>query len=198
MVPMSRTANLSILTRDSTTVEIDLFTSVLSLEFYELVKSKATDWSTVHPFQEGKTYTLDDLVEHEFVVYKSLANSNTAMLIDSTKWAEAKPFEEAIFNSLWESGMASWLANSIWASVFTFQVYQMGGKGLVKHFDDSGERTTNEREFYTAKREVEASIARGKRVMMAFISANKTALGYSDTDQNNVVDEENCRIGFLY
>lgn len=198
MIPAARTSNLSILDRDGVSVEIDEFTSVLNLDFYELLKTKAIDWSAVKPFQEGRTYSLGNLVEHEFIVYESLANSNTSMIVDTTKWKEAKKFDTEIYNSLWDAGMSTWLANSIWKSVVEFQTYQMGGKGAVKHFDDSGERTVNERELYSLKRTIEASIARGKRIMMAFISANKTALEYSSVDQNAVIEEDNSRVGFLY
>lgn len=163
-----------------------------------MLKTKAIDWSNVKSFQEGRVYAIGDLVEHEFIVYESLSNSNSAMIVDSTKWKESKKFDGDIYNSLWDAGMSTWLANSIWSSVLEFQTYQMGGKGAVKHFDDSGERTVNEREFYSLKRTIDASIARGKRIMLAFISANKTALQYSDETQNAVIEEDNNRIGFLY
>lgn len=198
VIPAARSANLSILNRDSTSVEIDEFSSVLNSDFYELLKTKAIDWSNVKSFQEGRVYAIGDLVEHEFIVYESLSNSNSAMIVDSTKWKESKKFDGDIYNSLWDAGMSTWLANSIWSSVLEFQTYQMGGKGAVKHFDDSGERTVNEREFYSLKRTIDASIARGKRIMLAFISANKTALQYSDETQNAVIEEDNNRIGFLY
>jgi hypothetical protein len=170
-------------------IERDLFTDCLNLDFRDLLISKRINYSNVSQYSDANVYHEDNLVENAGIIYKSLVNYNECLLTDQDKWVKADYFDGAIYNNLWNVGMARWICLKVYSENLTYTTYHSGGKGLIKHFEDSGQRTVDTKEFYAYKRQIESDIKMAHRVMMAFISKNKEALGYID---ENDCGEEGC------
>lgn len=187
--PALRTLNRDIWCQSIEVVENDLFLDCLGHDFRDRLINERNDFTCVKLYSDANIYQRGDLVESDSIIYMSLKNNNDKFLSDSDYWQLADYFGSDIFNSLWKTGMARWICMSIYNHNLTYTTYHSGGKGLIKHFEDSGQRTVDSKEFYTYKRQVEGDIRMAHRVMMNFISVNAVALGY-ETDE---CDDDDCK-----
>lgn len=187
--PALRTLNRDIWCQSIEVVENDLFLDCLGLDFRDILISHRNDFSDVKLYSDAEIYDLDDLVESDSIIYKSLQANNDKFLSNTDWWVKADFFDDEIFNKLWHGGMARWICMSIYNHNLTYTTYHSGGKGLIKHFEDSGQRTVDSKEFYTYKRQVEGDIRMAHRVMMNFITLNATALGYETDD----CEDDDCK-----
>ena len=167
--PALRTLNRDIWCQSIEVVENDLFLDCLGYDFRDILIENRNDFSGVKLYSDAETYALNDLVESDSIVYKSLKANNNKFLSNTDWWEKADFFCEEIYNKLWHGGMARWICMSIYNHNLTYTTYHSGGKGLIKHFEDSGQRTVDSKEFYTYKRQVEGDIRMAHRVMMNFI-----------------------------
>lgn len=187
--PALRTLNRDIWCQSIEVVENDLFLDCLGYDFRDILIENRNDFSGVKLYSDAETYALNDLVESDSIVYKSLKANNNKFLSNTDWWEKADFFCEEIYNKLWHGGMARWICMSIYNHNLTYTTYHSGGKGLIKHFEDSGQRTVDSKEFYTYKRQVEGDIRMAHRVMMNFISLNAEELGY-ETDE---CEDDDCK-----
>lgn len=159
-------------------IERDLFSDCLDLDFRQLMIDNRIDYSGVSLYSDADTYQMGSLVENAGIVYKSLVADNDFALSDVTKWEKAKYFTAEKYNMLWNIGMARWIALKVYSENLTYTTFHSGGKGLIKHFEDSGQRTVDQREFFTYKRQIDSDVNMAHKVMMAYIKKNATELGW--------------------
>lgn len=203
-IPALRASNNSVYESIVSVQEQDAFLDCFgNLDLYNALIDKKIDYSSVEPFSEGTSYSLDDLVEHNLVVYKSKVNTNTSLLHVEADWEEAPVFEnQAKYEECWNNaGMATWLANVIWKASIAFQTYQVSGKGPVKHFEDSGERTVDSKEYYTLVKSIETNVRASRRIMLNYINKYGSDFGITDTscDENAtgyIGDLDDSRVAF--
>lgn len=186
--PALNTINRDLLCNSIEVVERNLFLDCLSLEFRDLLIESKNDFSNVQMYSDANTYAQNDLVEINNIVYKSKTDNNTNPISDNAHWELMPAFNDELKERLWNVGMAKWIAMSVYSENLAYITYHAGGKGIVKHFEDSGQRTIEHREFYSYKRQVDGDIKMAHRVMMDFIKRNAEALGF---EQKNCEDE-NC------
>lgn len=178
--PALETINRDLWCNSIEVLERDLFSNCLNLDFRQLLIDDRVDYSAVELYSDANTYGLNALVENSGIVYKSLVADNDFLLTDVTKWAKATYFTTAKYNMLWNVGMARWIALSIYSENLAYTTFHSGGKGLIEHFEDSGQRTVSEKKFYMYKRQVENDIRTSNKVMMAYIKKNATNLGWQE------------------
>jgi hypothetical protein len=179
-------------------IERDLFSDCLNLEFRDLLIDDRIDYSAVELYSDADTYGLNSLVENSGIIYKSLVANNNFLLTDVTKWQKAKYFESDKYNLLWNVGMARWIALKVYSENLTYTTFHSGGKGLIKHFEDSGQRTVDQKEFFTYKRQIESDVNMAHRVMMAHIKKNAIDLGWVEPTcgEDGCFDQDSDRIAW--
>jgi hypothetical protein len=187
--PALRTINRDLWCNSIEVVERNLFLDCLTLDFKDLLESHRIDFTSVGLWSDANIYSNGQMVENDSIIYVSVADNNDKFLSNSDYWQRADFFDEEIYNNLWRIGMAKWICMSIYSETLAYTTYQSGGKGLIKHFEDSGQRTVDVKEFYTYKRQVEGDIKMAHRVMMNFINTYKVELGY-ETDE---CESDACR-----
>jgi hypothetical protein len=178
-------------------IERELFSDCLTLDFRDLLIADRADFSSVKLYSDAEVYCDDDLVESAGVVYQSLKPNNDKSLLDLKYWKVKSYFNTEKYNTLWSVGMARWIALKVYSENLAYTTFHSGGKGLIKHFEDSGQRTVNEKEFYAYKRQVESDIAMAYRVMMSYIKKN-TDLGWEEPTcgDDGCFDQDSDRIAW--
>lgn len=196
--PALKTINRDIWCNSIEVIEQDLFMDCLGLDFRDLLIADKVDYSGVATYSDANIYEEDDLVENETLIYKSLIDLNECPLTDTDAWEVVKYFTTPIYNTLWNIGMAKWICMSIYSQNLTYTTYHSGGKGIIKHFEDSGQRTVNEKEFYTYKRQVESDIKMAHRVMMRYVDKHSTELGIEENDceDGSCLDQDSDRVAW--
>jgi hypothetical protein len=159
-------------------IERDLFSDCLDLDFRQLMISDRNDFSTVVIYSDAEVYCDKDLVENSGIIYQSLKPNNDKNLLDTKWWKTVSYFKSDKYNVLWGLGMARWIALKVYSENLTYTTFHSGGKGLIKHFEDSGQRTVDQREFFTYKRQIDSDVSMAHKVMMAYIKKNATDLGW--------------------
>ena len=156
------------------------------------------DYSDVELYSDADTYGLNALVENSGIIYKSLVADNDFSFSDVTKWEKAKYLTDDKYKLLWNVGMARWIAMKVYSENLTYTTFHSGGKGLIKHFEDSGQRTVNEKEFYTYKRQIDNDVKMAHRVMMAYIKKNADALGWVEPTcgEDGCTDQDSDRVAW--
>lgn len=179
-------------------IERDLFSDCLNLDFRDLLINDRVDYSAVSLYSDADIYGLDALVENSGIIYKSLVADNNFLLTDVTKWQRANYFETEKYNLLWNVGMARWIALKVYSENLTYTTFHSGGKGLIKHFEDSGQRTVDQKEFFTYKRQIESDVNMAHRVMMAHIKKNAVDLGWAEPTcgEDGCFDQDSDRIAW--
>lgn len=194
---MLGSANRELLQTQVSDIEVDLFRECFTLEFREQLITASTDVYGIPEYSETATYALGDKVYFRFKVYESLANANTAQLADVSKWKEPLFFgDNEKENKLWYGGMSRWIAYSVYKAAAPYIAYPASGKGIMTHFEDSGERTVDPKQFYTLVRSIDNNISIAKRNMLFYYN---TLFLSADSNCNTKDDdgyEANDRIAF--
>lgn len=196
-IPALRSINRDLFCNQILPTEMKLFGECVGYDFRDAMLADAIDYSSVEEYQESKVYDLDELVYFDGLIYKSLVALNYSVnFVDDTKWETVSTFANPNFNDLWVCGMAKWIGMSIYKDVVPFITYQASGKGVVKQFEDSGQRTIETREYYTYIKSIESQILDAKKSMMFFyrkltiINQPSTTCGTKNSDDCDNVDEE--------
>ncbi len=161
-------------------IERDLFSDCLDLDFRQLMINDRNDFSKVGIYSDAEVYCDKDLVENSGIIYQSLKPNNDKSLLDTKWWKLVSYFKTDKYNILWGLGMARWIALKVYSENLTYTTFHSGGKGLIKHFEDSGQRTVDQREFFTYKRQIDSDVSMAHKVMMAYIKKNATDLGWTE------------------
>lgn len=108
---------------------------------------------------EQKTYSINQYVIFNDIIYKSVENSNTTMP-GSSKWIEPDKFDSEFYNEIWHSSLKYILSFKTALNTVTFTTFQAGSKGIGKHKeDDSGFEGANIQEMIAWKKECAEAIA---------------------------------------
>lgn len=159
-------------------IERELFSDCLNLDFRDLLIADRNDFSTVELYSDAQVYCDRAMVENSGTIYQSLKPSNDKLLTDTKWWKTVSYFKSDKYNVLWGLGMARWIALKVYSENLVYTTFHSGGKGLIKHFEDSGQRTVDQKEFYSYKRQIESDVAMAHRVMMVHVKKNATDLGW--------------------
>jgi hypothetical protein len=127
-----------------------------------------------------------------------LKPNNDKILTDVKHWEKVSYFKSDKYNLLWNIGMARWIAMKVYSENLPYTTFHSGGKGLIKHFEDSGQRTVNEKEFYTYKRQIDGDVKMSRMVMMAHIKKNAEELGWVEPTcgDDGCIDQDSDRIAW--
>lgn len=179
-------------------IERELFSDCLNLDFRDLLIADRNDFSSVELYSDAQVYCDRALVENSGIIYQSLKPNNDKLLTDTKWWKTVSYFKSDKYNVLWGLGMARWISLKVYSENLVYTTFHSGGKGLIKHFEDSGQRTVDQKEFYSYKRQIESDVAMAHRVMMSHIKKNAVELGWEEPTcgDDGCLDQDSDRIAW--
>jgi hypothetical protein len=189
--------NKDVLLSSAKVIEMTIFAECFGEEFRERLMDDIIEYS-YKKYSDADVYSEGDIVEHNFVLYRSLKEENDCFVTFVDDWEKVPKFEKEIYNQLWSSGMESWISNTILSTNLGALTYPISGKGVTKQFEDSGQRTVDVREFYTVKKDIENVAKMSHRIMVSFVDKHRKELGFAESNCGETGCEtiENDRIAW--
>ena len=133
-------------------VEVNFARQWLGWEFYKLLVADARDLSNIADYVEGTTYSQNDLVQCYGVIYKSLSDSNTAVITDTDNWEKLdSKMQTAAYAELYEYFLRDYLAYIISADALEY-ANPVTGQGVVEQNNGEVKTASLERQHSREKK----------------------------------------------
>lgn len=178
-------------------IEYNFFsTRCLSIDFYDLLISKQTDFSGYTEYTDDE-YELGNSVMYNGKYYVSLTDANVSLPTDTNDWEEVKKFnlaEDAHYQLLWENHLKYILALDIARSGVRYATNPAGTHGVteLKETDRTHVVSASKGVLTDFKMEMQVDRDRRIKVMLNWMERTKETYDWEETPYSSSEDADTC------